>query len=333
MQYRTQRLFILTYLVSLIASATAAEEGSVRYFQGNRTACAYFIINSDEVHTCATPESDLNSLAHEFCEEHSIGNANCALHVSLELSDAIYCSPESKGWEGVHDRKVFRFIHSPLHYDSEEFELLRDTFARYGYAECRPGTEFKTPTNFTWVLGHAMDNSRGHNMMLAATDSGEPFNTWIGTKEVGNKDLMMRNMVKHGGDLDFVPRTFFIDKMETGMLEDLRGLFVLKVPDVELGGGIFIIDADDPADMEKVRSCKLSDTSTYVDAAGIMWGEADKKGSCVLQKYVTPPLLLRPYAGSEEKKFSFGVYIHITLDPFRVFLHDEVRLCHSQSED
>ena len=113
-------------------------------------------------------------------------------------------------------------------------------------------------------------------MMLAAAQNDQPYNTWMATKEVGNKDQMMRNLLRYGGDLDFVPRTFFLDKVEDGVLEGLRGLFVLKVPDVELGGGIFIIDAANPADMAKVRSCKLSSKDTYVDASGMMWGEAEK---------------------------------------------------------
>jgi hypothetical protein len=44
----------------------------------------------------------------------------------------------------------------------------------------------------------------------------------------------------------------------------------------------------------------------------------------VLQEYVSPPFLLAPFINSPKKKFSFGVYTHVTLDPFTVLIHDEL---------
>jgi len=90
----------------------------------------------------------------------------------------------------------------------------------------------------------------------------------------------------------------------------LRGTFILKVPDVELGGGIQVVDLARAEDRVKVVECGLTESS-FIDPDGLKWGKDNKEGTCVLQKYVSPPLLFTPYPESGRKKFSFGVYIHV----------------------
>ena len=108
-----------------------------------------------------------------------------------------------------------------------------------------------------------------------------------------------------------MPRTWHVSEMTDrgmgGLISDgkLRGTFILKVPDVELGGGIHVVDLSNSTDREKVVNCGLTESS-WIDGDGVRWGKEEKEGSCVLQRYVDPPLLMKPYEGSERKKVSKG---------------------------
>jgi len=97
-----------------------------------------FVVNNEKVTIPITPASNTQELAREFCSLYFIvDDPHCSLHVHLELSSKLHCSSSHSNPNG----RTFQFVHSPLHHDSEEFDLLRDTFERYGYKECWPGPE------------------------------------------------------------------------------------------------------------------------------------------------------------------------------------------------
>lgn len=157
--------------------------------------------------------------------------------------------------------------------------------------------------------------------------SNGKYNTFFGTKQLGNKDNLLRSLSKLKKDKNYLPRTFLTSEIPS--IQDLRGTWLLKIPDVELGGGIKIVNLGIESDQELVRRCNHNDDNisrTYIDSDGIQWGEKDTKMTCILQRYVAPPLLMRPYGGSELKKFSVGIYVHVGFSEgvMHLFVHDEM---------
>ncbi|GMI19458.1 hypothetical protein TeGR_g6538, partial [Tetraparma gracilis] len=326
---------LLISLISLFAPLVSPDSVTRH---PNSSITAHFLISDTHHSLPASPSSDLLQLAASFCTAHSILDDHCALNIYHELSDGLYCGPP--GSPHFHPR-TFRFLHSPVHYNSDEFDLLRETFVHYTYKECWEGEEVSGLESFVWSLGHFMDTVAGHatlrTLLPPPPHPAPTFNSFMGTKFPGNKDSMFSSLLQFSRltsqlpphlltrtsfpDLPFLPRTFLLTPalFLSNPFPSLTGIYVLKQPAVELGDGIKIISL--PADLDKVEGCRTHVPRSVVGADGSVWQDQEE-GVCILQKYVDPPLLLPPYVGSGEKKFSFGVYTHVTLDPFTVLIHD-----------
>jgi len=352
----------------------------ITWHSHNDSVSARFLLDDELFQIDADANSPCNELANEFCNIMNSVKSDimCLSHVSVELTDSLFCSGSSSGLPTpppanfpLQQFRTFRFIHSPLHHDSEEFDLLRETFYHYNYRECWPAHDYGEGESFIWFLGHVTDSSAGHEM-IAGLEAKErllqrtlPFNTFQATTSANHKDKLVKNLMKFArtsqvfaqpqvtNDYDeydeivwgsksrfdavnyrsaanlvdsnkFIPRSYFVNDLTTSFINSLQGLFVLKIPDIELGGGIFVVNLNLEEDKQKVLECKNDGNNFFVDEQGNTWGEQKIDSSCVLQKYVTPPFLLRPFPESKLKKFSFGVYTHVTLNPMTVFIHDEL---------
>jgi hypothetical protein len=150
-----------------------------------------FIVNDHAVDVSVNPSSDIDRLALDFCVNNAVvEDAHCPLHVYQELSHRLFCtSGANVGF------KTWQFVHSPMHYDSDEFDLLRDALRHYGYKECWDSHVKNADTKLTWVLGHVMDTKDGYALIRkATTGEGRELNSFLGTEEWGNKDVMDKNL-------------------------------------------------------------------------------------------------------------------------------------------
>ncbi|GMH72905.1 hypothetical protein TrRE_jg4054, partial [Triparma retinervis] len=125
-----------------------------------------------------------------FYQSHKdkLHDPDCPLHVYQELSHRLHCVPS------VPPSKTFHFVHSPYHYDSPEFPLLRAALLHYGYKECWSTHKNQQSTDLTWVLGHARGTRDGYELVREKTAGRRGTNCMLGMEEWGNKDKIDTNL-------------------------------------------------------------------------------------------------------------------------------------------
>lgn len=260
----------------------------------------------------------------------------CAHFVAVDLWDALWCQPGRRAAarrRAVEPPRLFRFVHHEMHVDSEEFLLLRARLRASGFVECASGdaSAVTGEEDAVWMLGHPASLSAAALLFQTLgsrqdhggeRQSGSRFlvNAVPVATHLGDKDEMFANLKRLAGLVGdaafaFVPRTWMPQDLASIATDDdprkggLRGIWVRKDPQKELGGGIALIDGS------AVLATVTSPSSSP---------RADACERCLVQRYVSRPYLL------DDRKFSFGVYTALLgLDPLTVFIHREmlVLLC------
>jgi len=249
--------------------------------------------------------------------------------------------------DGGHGRfvpRTFRFVTSPEFEDSEEFELLRPLLTGNGFVECITRAHWQGDEDAVWLLGHLSRSGGGTE--LPRMRSHMRSNGMPRADLLGEKDALYAHLAALGaagfGDaaLRSVPRTWLAEEIKTtpppprtsgadsafaldaGVSNADAMRWLVKDPRKALGGGISLVR--DPWAREAAATAEVA-----VEAAAVAQGGGDVEppaatthdmrlaacDRCVLQRYVTSPLLVAPTG----KKFSFGVYAAITsLEPLEV---------------
>ena len=236
------------------------------------------------------------AVAQHFCASHSIVAERCASSLAEQLGALHYCGSAEVAERKRRDGGVrtFRFVtHAYQQGDpGGELKLLRRVLLENGLVECPMALDFTGDEDVLWVLGHISDPR-----FFARLAPHQRLNTLPASTDVGSKRNMQSHLVALAGRvgdaaLRFVPRTWLPRERNAARatLPLMRGAWVVKDPNVELGGGVRIVNS---------------------------WGAAQQCEECAVQRYVADPMLLGG------KKFSFGVYVTVvSLDPLSVWVHD-----------